>query len=66
MIKEQFETFKHTYLHRIALKKVVDNLFDKVKTKKLVFENKYDWIYLVDDVHSILEYHDMDKMVNYF
>ena len=65
MIEEQFETFKHTYLHRIALKKVVDDLFDKVKTKKLVFENKYDWIYLVDDVHSILEYHDMDKMINY-
>ena len=31
MIEEQFETFKHTYLHRIALKKVVDDLFDNYK-----------------------------------
>ena len=65
MIEEEFETFKHTYLHRIALEKVLNDLFSRVRAGKLIIEDKHMWSCLIEDIHYTLQYHDMDKMINY-
>lgn len=63
MIEEQFETFKHTYLHRIALEKTVKDIEEKTY-KKYPYESN-NTTRLFTFLECWLPYHDMDKMINY-